>query len=328
MRKAWRFSTNSVPQSKRVSAWREAIARLSLPIGDISNDDDFEGQIDCLISPMGIRFAVVEAGAQDFDGDFPRQPDALWLSVLLEGSAQLKFRGEHINVNAGDIIYGVTGGAKATLSLKTRFRQAFINVPTPVLNERFITPLSQRLGYLPADSGIRRIYSDMLVSIAEEIAELEGDQLRLLDQSFMEFLIACAIDEGGVSLAGASNNSYEENLHRICQTIELLLQDIDLTVSQVAEVHGVTTRYLQDNFSRVGRSFSGYVRQRRLERCRGDLTSPLFAQQTISEICYRWGFSAPAHFSRVFRKAYGKTPSEYRRKNALEYVGEASGHGE
>ena len=33
--KAWRFSTDEFPQAERQSAWREAMGRLGLPIGDI-----------------------------------------------------------------------------------------------------------------------------------------------------------------------------------------------------------------------------------------------------------------------------------------------------
>ena len=320
MSKAWRFSTEEVSKSQRVSAWRDAVARLNLPTGDIENEDDFQGQIDCLVSPLGIRLAVVEASAQKIGDDYPKQADALWLGVLLEGAARLNYRDERINLKTGDMIYGMTGGAKASLVFETRFRQIFINAPAPILNERFIAPLSQRLGYLPADGGVRRVFSDVLVAIANEIDELEDDQLRLLDHSFMEYLIACAIDESRVSLAADPYSVCTDNLHRFCQTIELLLHDLTLTPAKVAEAHGVSTRYLQESFAKVGRSFPDYVRKRRLERCRGDLTSPLFAQQSISEICYRWGFGTPARFSRAFRKMYGLPPREYRRQHTTTYT--------
>jgi len=72
-------------------------------------------------------------------------------------------------------------------------------------------------------------------------------------------------------------------------------------------------RYLQKLFSMSGNTFSGYVRSRRLARCRADLISPLYADLSITEICYRWGFNASSHFSRAFREEFGQSPREYRR---------------
>ncbi|GAA2788117.1 hypothetical protein GCM10010470_23340 [Saccharopolyspora taberi] len=55
-----------------------------------------------------------------------------------------------------------------------------------------------------------------------------------------------------------------------------------------------------------------WIRQRRLERCRRDLTNPHLRQRPVHAIAARWGFTDPAHFSRIFRAAYGLSPSDYR----------------
>jgi len=102
-------------------------------------------------------------------------------------------------------------------------------------------------------------------------------------------------------------------MHRVRQTIEVLLAEPELTLRRVADEDGVSPRYLQKLFAGQGQSFTGYVRGRRLERCRADLASPACAQLSISEICFRWGFNGSAHFSRAFRSAYGQSPREYRR---------------
>ncbi len=103
------------------------------------------------------------------------------------------------------------------------------------------------------------------------------------------------------------------HLHRICQTIEAGLGDASLKPKQIADEHGISLRYLQKLFALTGQTFSGYVRSRRLERCRIDLASPLYAHLSITEICYRWGFNASAHFSRAFREQFNQSPRDYRR---------------
>ena len=57
---------------------------------------------------------------------------------------------------------------------------------------------------------------------------------------------------------------------------------------------------------------SGWIRDRRLERCRADLRDPRLAGLSILEIATRWGFVSPAHFSRTFRAAYGVSPRDAR----------------
>jgi AraC-like DNA-binding protein len=102
-------------------------------------------------------------------------------------------------------------------------------------------------------------------------------------------------------------------LERVFQSIEMRLSDPDLNIHQIASEHGISSRYLQKLFETHGESFSQYVKLRRLERCRLDLGSPLYAQRTISEILFQWGFNDSATFSRAFRDRYGVSPREYRK---------------
>ena len=39
---------------------------------------------------------------------------------------------------------------------------------------------------------------------------------------------------------------------------------------------------------------------------------PQFVARSITDIALSWGYNSPAHFSRVFRKQFGATPSEWR----------------
>jgi AraC-like DNA-binding protein len=63
---------------------------------------------------------------------------------------------------------------------------------------------------------------------------------------------------------------------------------------------------------------AGWIRQRRLERCRTDLADPLLRTMPVSAIAARRGLPDPAHFSRLFRGAYGQPPADYRRSLAIE----------
>jgi AraC-like DNA-binding protein len=74
----------------------------------------------------------------------------------------------------------------------------------------------------------------------------------------------------------------------------------------------VSTRYLHRLFADEGSTVSGWIRQRRLEGCRRDLADPSRCDETVTSIGSRWGLTSSAHLSRLFREAYGVSPTEYR----------------
>jgi AraC-like DNA-binding protein len=310
--KAWQFSTDSYPRRERAHAWREAMTRLRLPLTDAPDEEAFRGSVSCLTSPLGMEFAVVSASPQEISGRNPNQPAAVWLVVLLQGEASL-FDGETtVALEMGDIIYGPTG-MNAALRLTTRFRLMFITAPRVALDHRLIAPLSLKVGRLAGASGLGHVFSGLLCATAETLDELTSDQLRPVELALTEFLVANLAAEGSPSALGGAGAARAAHLHRICQTIETLLAEPDLTVGRVADEDGISPRYLQKLFASAGQSFSGYLRTRRLERCRLDLTSPMCAGLSISEICFRWGFNGSAHFSRAFKDQYGVSPREYRK---------------
>jgi AraC-like DNA-binding protein len=260
---------------------------------------------------LGIEFALVEAGAQAISGRRTGQPAAVWLAVLLSGQALLVTEDVAEELSPGDIAYGPTGQA-AALRLETRCRLMFVRAPRVALDHRLIAPLNLRVGWLDGAKGGAHILSALLRATADNLEDLTVDQLRPVELSLTEFLAICLVERGAASGdlgAGASN----AHLQRLCQTIETLLPDPGLSLRRVADEEGVSSRYVQKLFASVDETFSHYLRTRRLERCRTDLSSPQHARLSISEICFRWGVNGSAHFSRAFRDQYGLSPREFRR---------------
>lgn len=309
--KAWHFTTRAIPLHRQQRSWRETMGRLRLPVGRLSGTGGFRGSVSCIESPFGMQFALVAAEPHEISGRYLDQPAAIWLTLLIEGSARLGFDGQCIDLAPGDIAYGPTF-ADASLRFSTDFRQLFVNVQKLALNPRMFAPLALRLGCLRAQSGISRVFSSMLRSLAEVIDEISSEDLRPLELAVTEFLITALRGEREAFALGGVAGAKASRLHRICQGIESVLGNPGLTLGMVAERERVSTRYLQKLFAQAGNSFSHYLRTRRLDRCRSDLVSPLHADLSISEICFRWGFNSSAHFSRVFHKEYGVSPREYR----------------
>jgi AraC-like DNA-binding protein len=103
------------------------------------------------------------------------------------------------------------------------------------------------------------------------------------------------------------------------------LGDPGLTPDELARACFISTRYLHRVFETAGLSVCDFIRSARLDRCRRDLVDPAFADQPISAIASRWGLPSAPHFSRLFRKAYGCSPRDFRRDGLVAGAGDSGG---
>ena len=88
--------------------------------------------------------------------------------------------------------------------------------------------------------------------------------------------------------------------------------DPALDTSMVAAAHHISPRCLQKLFAAAGITVAGWIKERRLERCRHDLEDPRLLRDRIGTICARHGYIDSAHFSRLFKQKYGLSPRAFR----------------
>ena len=93
---------------------------------------------------------------------------------------------------------------------------------------------------------------------------------------------------------------------------ERRLADPDLSADMLARELNVSVRTLQRAFTAAGETVISYIRNRRLEEARLALTAPS-GRLSISELAAHWQFADSSHFTRTFKKHYGRTPTEYAR---------------
>lgn len=99
---------------------------------------------------------------------------------------------------------------------------------------------------------------------------------------------------------------------RVIEFVRAHLGDHDLSPARIAHAHHVSVRHLYRLLSGAGITLGDWVREQRLDHCRQDLADP-HDSSTITAIALRWGFADVTHFGRVFKAAYGMTPSEWQR---------------
>ncbi|MCB2065347.1 MAG: AraC family transcriptional regulator [Erythrobacter sp.] len=103
---------------------------------------------------------------------------------------------------------------------------------------------------------------------------------------------------------------------RILRRIESDYADPALSPERVAEACGISKRYLQTLLAGSGTSFVQELNAIRLDRASDLLADPRAKCLPVADVAYRCGFLDPGYFTRLFRKRFGITPSEWRAGHA------------
>jgi AraC-like DNA-binding protein len=99
----------------------------------------------------------------------------------------------------------------------------------------------------------------------------------------------------------------------ILREIEQRIGDPELTAITVANVLGITARYVHLLLEETGARFSHHVLDRRLEKAAALLRDPQWHDRLIIEIAAEAGFTDISHFNRTFRRKFQATPSVMRK---------------
>ncbi|WP_257039997.1 helix-turn-helix transcriptional regulator [Streptomyces sp. TLI_55] len=84
------------------------------------------------------------------------------------------------------------------------------------------------------------------------------------------------------------------------------------TSARLAMARSYIDRHLSRVFAPTGVTPARHILEQRLARAHEQLGDPGSRQLTVAEIAHRWGFAGQAHFTRVYRGRYGRTPGAAR----------------
>ena len=190
-----------------------------------------------------------------------------------------------------------------------RFPQNMISLPSHTM--RSITAM--RLG---ADEGIGVVVSPFMKNIADNMDELNGWAGTRVMHSLID-LVGAALAEKLFIEDTERGGARAQGFLRICDYIMDNLSDPSLSPDSIAAGTFISTRQLHKLFHAERVTVSQWVRDRRLEACRRQLADPGDSRLSVSDIAASWGIFDAAHFSRIFKQAYGQSPREYRRDHKL-----------
>jgi acetamidase/formamidase/AraC-like DNA-binding protein len=305
------FTTEAYPAPQRQCAWRETLHRHHL-LPEIPEDrSPLYGTLLAGQTPHGVDLIRIASSPQTL-GRLGNDSEAVWLVLHLAGHAMLSDGDRTVEVMPGDIVYGPAAAAPG-LKFGSNFRQFMMQIPGRSIKARLPAPHALKVQHLSGRSGMGRVFAGTLGALSESFDTLREDELAPIELTLSEFIASslASVDRDRPAGINASNAAL---MRRVRQHIESGLSDPDLSLSMVAKQERVSPRLLQKLFGAGGETFSAYLRNGRLERCRADLANSLYGHLSISDICFRWGFNDAAHFSRAFRDQYHLSPTQYRQQ--------------
>ncbi|WP_431024063.1 AraC family transcriptional regulator [Halomonas sp. H5] len=185
-------------------------------------------------------------------------------------------------------------------------------VPGKAMQHRVRRPERYSQHCFDAEKGMGRAFVEFLMICAERYEECSlGDRNRLFEQALGMLSLVLEQDERVLN----SDQSHLKTAHlmRIERFIASQLGNPELDPALVAAHCGISLRYLHKLFSETGHTVNEWIRRQRLGAARRDLCDAACGI-TIGEIAYRWGFSDQAQFCRAFRRQFGCSASEMRRR--------------
>ncbi|OQP54351.1 hypothetical protein A4H97_22995 [Niastella yeongjuensis] len=110
----------------------------------------------------------------------------------------------------------------------------------------------------------------------------------------------------------------KQDITYIRQAKTILDENFDqhITIPHLARQVGINEAKLKEGFKELyGNPIHTYLQHLRLEKARQLL---LTTSMAITDITYHIGYSHVTHFTSLFKKEFGLTPSEWRKENKAE----------
>jgi AraC family transcriptional activator of tynA and feaB len=280
--------TNRTPEDFHGAVTRRAIGELML--------------VDCVASPfLGHRGSGLIGAPRD-EG---QSDEILGFQFVHRGVELVREGGRQLALTAGDVV--LWDGLQPTeVEIVEPFYKRTLLFP----RERVLSvcPRLADLSALPSleGSGSARLLVRYMNALASELPALEPAATVAAASAALELLRA-AVEPHVPSSHSVTRAAMRAEIRRYCRT---RLQDPMLGPASIARAYAMSVRALHALFEDAEVSVAGLVRGERLARCLEDLQRPNGG--SVTDIAFRWGFCDAAHFSRVFKREFGVTPSEVR----------------
>lgn len=302
------------PAARVAAAKTAPVARFFAPWRLHRTARDGTAEMARVFDFSGIRITLVRTGASTLvrtsrmvsRGD----PELLMFVLHLDGEYRIS-QGSRVGVCVAGDMTTIDSSQPSEVQASGSLEVLAFGVPKRLLwphTERVCAASALRI---PGDDPRASLVTPFLWNLA---SGLSCETLSPHDLALGEVLVSVI---RAIALDAASTHPLEPSMPALIKRyIDGHLEDPDLTPEGIARAFFISRRQLYTLFSGQQVGVSGWIRARRLDRCRRDLADPALRDDSILTIATRWGFKDAAHFSRTFSAAFGRSPRAYRHSAA------------
>jgi AraC-like DNA-binding protein len=320
------MATASLPQAERFDFWRELVAHETAPAQIYSDHlDNFDAwaRITDLGSVRLTSFRYPSLEMRRTEQLIRRSdPEVYQLAVPTAGRSTIMQARRQSALQPADLTIIDTSrpheaahlpnpsGRRYVSSITLQIPHAALPLPAGKVDKLLATRL-------PSGEGVAALLAQYLRQLAEHPERYRTADAKHLGNIALDLLAATLAQQLDVQSALPGDVQHNALRARVYAFIEENLGDPTLSPPMIAAAHHVSTRTLHRLFASDETTVAEVIRTRRLRHCRRDLDNPLLRGQPVYVIAARWGFLDKAHFSRLFRTAYGMGPQAYRAESRL-----------
>jgi AraC-like DNA-binding protein len=308
------FSTDAFPEQQRLSSWREVVGRtvVSVDIDPLNAGEFYSKATVCQLPGLGVVFVDTVAMHMNHSQELIRDDDLSFIAApTCRWAGSQAGRDPVCKPGEGMLMNNAEAGS-ITLASDVRFTS--FSMPVAAL-----APLVSNIDAvvarpIPADNAALRLLVGYLEN-ARDAGALVTSQLQRLAVIHVYDLVAMAV--GATRDAGEIAKGRGVRAARLRAARAFILRNLgraDLSAATLALHLGVTPRYIYMLFEQEKESFAGFLLGERLLRAHRMLIDERFMSRPISTIAFDSGFSDLSYFNRTFRRRFGMTPSEVRRR--------------
>ena len=314
--RAAQFTTGSLPRQARYDAWRHLISAVfepTMPTGHAREDLRAEATVAYFGNAL---IACAKAEAQHFT----RSPrliateglDHYLVQVYRAGICEGPYGDVQNVVRPGDV--KIIDLARPFHTHNTDFDNITLTLPRAALAPLLANPDSLHGKVIQRDTAQARLLGSHLQTLAATAADLDPAGGHAVAGATLRLVAACL---------GPASHAREETVpNRTAATGEAIRRFIDanltapdLSPDGLARRFGMSRAQLYRLFPDDG-GVLAYIRSQRLRRCFQTIADPTQSWRGTGEIALSFGFVSEAHFSRVFRQAFGLSPTDARNRGA------------
>ena len=170
---------------------------------------------------------------------------------------------------------------------------------------------------MPHDDPVTRAAFSAITQIEPELLDMPLASRRRLVRNVVDIMSTLCLAHVERRVPDRAGIGKADRLSQALAYIEEHLSDPELSIARVATHNFVSVRTLQERAVESGFGIAEWIRARRLEKCKADLIE--YPDRSVALIAETWGLMNPAHFSQMFKVAFGMTPRAYRASSQASY---------